>query len=103
MQYFLFFYIYFFRLHVYNILTFERKLLMFFYKKDNIEISLIEEENIDAVLKIFNSFDFNVSLDTGVRPSTSKFENTIRTSLALEKKYDAVLVLKKDGNVIGYF
>ncbi len=79
MQYFLFFYIYFFRLHVYNILTF------------------------DAVLKIFNSFDFNVSLDTGLRPSTSKFENTIRTNLALEKKYDAVLVLKKDGNVIGYF
>lgn len=75
---------------------------MVFYKKDNIEISLIEEKDIDAVLKLFESFDFNVTLDTGIKPSTSTFESIIRTNLALEKKYDTVLVLKIDDVVVGY-
>lgn len=75
---------------------------MVFYKKDNIEISLIEENDIDSVLKLFESFDFNITLDTGMKPSTSTFESIIRTNLDLEKKYDTVLVLKKDGLVIGY-
>lgn len=72
------------------------------YKKDNIEISLIEENDINAVLKLFDSFDFNVNLDTGVRPSTDQFESIIRSNMNKDEKLETVLVLKKDGEVIGY-
>ena len=75
---------------------------MTLYKKDNLEISLIEENDIEEVIKIFESFDFNVNCDTGDRPISNKFERIIRENLERSKKLETVLVLKIDGKIIGY-
>lgn len=76
---------------------------MLLYKKDNISISLIEESDIEEVLKLFSENTFNVTPDTGMKPTSYQFEEVIRENMNKEtKKKETVLVLKSDDAVIGY-
>lgn len=75
---------------------------MILYKKDDISISLIENDDIEEVIKLFNSFSFNVTLDTGLRPTSYEFRRIIEENIERDKKIDTVLVLKLNGMVIGY-
>lgn len=75
---------------------------MILYQKDDLEISLIEEDDIEDVIELFESFDFDINYGTGNKPISSTFRRIIKQNLSREEKIDTVLVLRKDLKVIGY-
>jgi len=72
------------------------------YQKDDLEVSLIEESDIEEVIKLFDSFDYIVTHDKEDKPASSSFKNIIIENLSKTEKKDTVLVLKKNSKVIGY-
>lgn len=72
------------------------------YNNNDVSISLIEEEDIEDVIKLFSSNTFNVDFGNSIRPTNYEFEQIIRENMQKEKKLDTVLVLKEKGVFCGY-
>ena len=52
------------------------------YQKDDLEVSLIEESDIEEVIKLFDSFDYIVTHDKEDKPASSSFKNIIIENLS---------------------
>jgi N-acetylglutamate synthase-like GNAT family acetyltransferase len=75
---------------------------MILYKKNNIEISTIEEQDKDIILDYYSNNTFNCDFETGsLRPSDSEFIQ-IMDDIINGDDESQILVLKKNNKVIGY-
>ena len=73
------------------------------YNKDGIIVSTIEEQDKKKVLEYFSENTFNCDYETGaLRPTNSQFMQIMEGIISGEDDENSILVLKKDGEVIGY-
>lgn len=73
------------------------------YNKDGIIVSTIEEEDKDKVLEYFSENTFNCDYETGaLRPTNAQFMQIMEDIISGEDDESSILVLRKDGEVIGY-
>ncbi len=75
---------------------------MVFYKKNDIEVSLVEEKDIKEISKIYEAYNFKFDENVFDVPTPLKFENIMREGITKTKKTDTVIVLKKNNEIIGY-
>ena len=72
------------------------------YKKNEITISTIEEQDKNKVLKYFSENTFNCDYETGaLRPTSVEFIQIMDDIISGDDENN-ILVLKKDNEVIGY-
>jgi len=75
---------------------------MLLYKSNNLVVETIKREDIDEVLKLFNSSSFNCDFESGaLRPTDWQFKQ-IMEDIINGDRLNQLLVLKKDDSVIGY-
>ena len=73
------------------------------YNKDGIIVSIIEEQDKEKVLEYFSENTFNCDRETGaLRPTNEQFMRIMEGIISGEDDENSILVLKKDGEVIGY-
>lgn len=73
------------------------------YNKDGIIVSTIEEADKDKVLEYFSENTFNCDYETGaLRPTNAQFMQIMEDIISGEDDESSILVLRKDGEVIGY-
>ena len=73
------------------------------YNKDGIIVSTIEEADKEKVLEYFSENTFNCDCETGsLRPTNEQFMQIMEGIISGEDDESSILVLKKDGEVIGY-
>ena len=73
------------------------------YNKDGIIVSTIEEADKDKVLEYFSESTFNCDYETGsLKPTNSQFAQIMEGIISGEDDENNILVLRKDGEVIGY-
>lgn len=76
---------------------------MILYNKEGIIVSTIEEQDKEKVLEYFSENDFNCDNETGaLRPTNSQFMQIMEGIISGEDDENSILVLRKDGEVIGY-
>jgi len=76
--------------------------MMVLYEKDNLVVETIKKEDIDDVIYLFNSTNFNCDQESGaLRPTDWQFRQ-IMEDIIDGNKLNQVLVLKKNNCVIGY-
>lgn len=73
------------------------------YNKDGIIVSTIEEADKEKVLEYFSENTFNCDYETGaLRPTNAQFMQIIEGIISGEDDENSILVLRKDGEIIGY-
>lgn len=73
------------------------------YRKENITVSTIEEDDVDKVLEYFVNNSFNCDFESGaLKPTPQEERKIIESVIRKEDDENAYLVLKKDNIVIGY-
>jgi len=73
------------------------------YNKEGIIVSTIQEEDKEKVLEYFSENNFNCDYETGaLRPTNSQFMQIMDGIIAGQDDENNILVLKKEGEVIGY-
>ena len=76
---------------------------MIIYKKGKITVSTIEEADVDDVLRLFSTYNFNCDYETGaLRPTNNQFCKIMYDIITGATDVENILVLKKDNKVIGY-
>ena len=76
---------------------------MIIYNKEGIIVSTIEEADKEKVLEYFSENTFNCDYETGaLRPTDEQFMQIMEDIISGEDDESSILVLKKDGEVIGY-
>ena len=76
---------------------------MILYNKEGIIVSTIEEEDKEKVLEYFSESTFNCAYETGsLRPTNDQFMQIMEGIISGEDDENSILVLRKDGEVIGY-
>lgn len=73
------------------------------YNKDGIIVSTIEKGDEEKILEYFSENTFNCDYETGaLKPSNEEFLQIMNKIISREDDENNILVLKKDGEVIGY-
>ena len=73
------------------------------YNKDGIIVSTIVEEDKEKVLEYFSENTFNCDSETGsLRPTNDQFMQIMEGIISGKDDENSILVLRKDGEVIGY-
>ena len=76
---------------------------MIIYNKEGIIVSTIEEEDKEKVLEYFSGNTFNCEHETGaLRPTNNQFMQIMEGIISGKDDENSILVLRKDGEVIGY-
>lgn len=76
---------------------------MLVYKKDDITVSTVEEQDISDVVKLYSANDFTADYEaSSLRPTNYQFITLMRDIIDGKVNTESVLVLKKNDKVIGY-
>ena len=73
------------------------------YEKNEISISIIEDEDKEEILKLFSENNFNCDYETGaIKPTREQFLRIIDGIISGKDDENNIIVIKKQGKVVGY-